>query len=274
MVPEKPLLSPSLLDEIDPMATALLYLGVLVASGEIAGFGHNLFLAVSRLVFMGGASVVLLLNTLDLRQSLATVRRLHREAEVRAKDFARLNGELQAMADLLVDIRSTDRLTGLRTRPYFQEKIAGEEVDVSPLPMGERHRQDLLPGAGFLLFGLDHLDLLKSLHGESAGDLALEHVEQLLLGHTRVGDTVVRWGESELLTFLPRIESDQIQAVAEKIRSALRSRTFKLGTQKTTALSVSVGTSFLAPAEHSRKSAWWEGIAAAEAALAATQQVT
>jgi diguanylate cyclase (GGDEF)-like protein len=164
-------------------------------------------------------------------------------------------------------------LPGLRTRRYFQEKIADDAARVRHFSAFDRRPHGPSTGAGFMLFGLDHLELLKLIHGEGAAELALKHLAQLLLGQTRAEDMVVRWGESEFLAFLPRIENGKVRAVAAKIRAALRSQIFPLGASKVTALSVSVGTSFLSPAQHSRGSAAWrEVIAAAETALAAVQQ--
>src|SRR5262249_31139662 len=78
---------------------------------------------------------------------------------------------------------------------------------------------------GVVLVDLDHFKSVNDTHGHETGDVVLRHAAATLQGLVRPYDAVGRHGGEEFLILLPGC--DQINAVsqAERLRTALASRT-------------------------------------------------
>lgn len=253
--------------------TAVVYIAVIAAQGDLRGFDHGFYLALFRLVFLGGAASALLLNTLKLRESGQVIGRLKNEAETRAGELERLNGELQDMADLLRDLTLTDALTGLRNRRYLQERIADEVASSSRWAGSDRRAANAGLSSGFLMLEVDNFKAITDAHGQPAGDLALKHVADVLRQAVRSGDTVARWGGEEFVVLLQQTDAGQLARVAEKICSQMRSKPLRLSPTITLMLTSSVGYALVDPSARERGvAAWDEALAAADVALYAARR--
>lgn len=253
---------------------AALYAVVLVAQGDVLGVDHGLFLAVSRLVFLAAASAALLLNTIKLRQTGVVIRELRRNAEARADELSRLNGELQDMANLLRDLTLTDAVTGLRNRRYIKERVADAAARSGRRGGAERrawqaHRES----SGFLILGLDNFKAINDMHGHEAGDRVLRHVAQVLRGSVREDDVIARWGDDEFVVMLPHANLGQLGHAADKIGKELRSKPVRLSDRTSQLLMFSIGYAVVdAEAGENGESAWDSALAAAEGALDLAKQ--
>lgn len=124
----------------------------------------------------------------------------------------------QAMQNARLEkLALTDEMTGLSNRraaeARLQEEIAG----------ARRHNQTFVLG----LVDLDHFKLINDRYGHRVGDEALASFAGVFLDHLREEDWVARWGGEEFLVCLHTPDIDQAEAVFERLRSALKHRSFE-----------------------------------------------
>ena len=127
--------------------------------------------------------------------------------------------------------RCTDPLTGLLNRRGFHELL-------TQLPA--RHWRC---AHAILLADLDHFKKINDHYGHHAGDLALQHISQILKYSVQQPDDVVRMGGEEFLILLPNSSPEQALALAEHIRSNIEQTPLHLDAQRIP-LSISIGLSF------------------------------
>ena len=102
---------------------------------------------------------------------------------------------------------STDPLTGLYNRRYFEQALAEymtafQKAD-APL--------------GLLTLDLDHFKSVNDTYGHDAGDVVLKELAKLLSGLTREHDIVARTGGEEFAILAPFSRADQIRPFAERL---------------------------------------------------------
>ncbi len=251
--------------------SALLYFGGLAAMGQV-GLGDRGFLvAASQLLFLFGASFVLLSNTRKLLGSTRLNRQLKDEADGRVEELTRVTRDLQAMSRLLQDFTETDQLTGLHNRRYLLDRMA-EAARRRGAEHSSRRSQDRSGSAGIMMIDVDHFKAVNDTYGHAAGDVALKHVARLLRQCVRGDDRLARWGGDEFLVLLPQVDRERIHEVADRILSAMRSRPCHLGARGAQELAVtltcSIGWSaFDWQSPQDGASPWESALAAADQAL-------
>lgn len=119
--------------------------------------------------------------------------------------------KMRNLADTLEVQASTDPLTGLKNRRYFESKL--EELV-------HRFNEEQAP-LGLLVFDLDHFKKVNDTHGHDAGDLVLREVALRLRAITRDGDVVARIGGEEFAVITPNATLDQSLAIAERYREMI-----------------------------------------------------
>lgn len=106
-----------------------------------------------------------------------------------------------------------DRLTGVMTRAYFEDR-AGHELERA------RVRGDYV---GVILFDLDGLKSINDTHGHAVGDAVLAHLATRCASAVRPGDLIGRLGGDEFAVFLPDADVVVAERVVARMRKALQS---------------------------------------------------
>lgn len=105
-----------------------------------------------------------------------------------------------------------DPLTGLHNRRWLDESLR----DL----LGHYKAQ----GGQFsvMMLDLDRFKPYNDIHGHLAGDRALANFAAVVQRQVRTGDQVARFGGEELVALLPDTDLEEAQAVAERVRTAVR----------------------------------------------------
>jgi diguanylate cyclase (GGDEF)-like protein len=110
--------------------------------------------------------------------------------------------------------RSTvDPLTGLFNRSALEQRLA--ELDGNPV--GEEKVSHAL-----LLCDLDHFKRVNDEFGHATGDAVLQEIAYAMRATLRAGDSIYRVGGEEILVVLPGAERSDAEAIAERLRCAVR----------------------------------------------------
>lgn len=151
-----------------------------------------------------------------------------------SKNVSQKNNILQSMA-------TTDVLTGLINRRYFDRRITEE------IARSKRHNSNLT----LALFDIDHFKKINDNYGHTVGDKILKELGDIILSNTRECDISARYGGEEFALILP--ETTQIEAaeLLERLRQLIEAHTF-LVNNLPIVVTVSVGIAQYEP-EYSSK---------------------
>ncbi len=145
--------------------------------------------------------------------------------------------ELESLNRRLVELSSTDALTGLKNRGYFEESFNNSYVTAF------RYQRPI----GLLIIDIDFFKRINDEHGHLVGDECLKMVaanlEQVI---SRPQDLVARYGGEEFVVLLPDTSEAGAIKVAEKLRSRIEQTPFQLVDQ-TLFLTTSIGVISLIP---------------------------
>ena len=258
------------------IGAALLYLGALAAMGQVGLLDRGFFVAASQLLFLFGASFILLSNTRKLLASTQLNLQLKEDADAKVEELTRVTRDLEAMSQLLRDFTESDPLTGLRNRRYLLDRVA-EAAGRHGAEGSGRRSEDHNGSAGIIMLDLDHFKVINDTYGHAAGDEALKHLAKVLRRCVRDRDVLVRWGGDEFIILLPKVDKERIREVVERILTAVRARPCRLapnGSQDLTCrITCSIGWSaFDWQAAHDGVAPWESAMAAADQALYAAKR--
>ncbi|MGN7359007.1 sensor domain-containing diguanylate cyclase [Paenibacillus sp. SAF-054] len=160
-------------------------------------------------------------------QALAKLEQIHREIEQKQAELMEINA-------ILVELSETDKLTGLKNRRYFQEKL-DEQLNVY-----------VITGQPFslIMLDIDHFKLVNDTWGHQTGDEVLEMLSRILTSHAGSEDVVARLGGEEFVLILPHTDLQQSKRTAERLRLAVSSASWPTGS-----LTVSLGIAMVSPGE-------------------------
>lgn len=147
--------------------------------------------------------------------------------------FAAFGYVLGQRADRLLELSSTDALTGLRNRRVVQERLEEE------FGRAERYGTEL----SLLLIDIDDLKALNDRQGHWAGDLALRSAAAAIRNGSRAADLPARWGGDEFILLAPSTGGPEARQLAERIRGLVT----ESGERAAQPLTVSVGVATLEP---------------------------
>ncbi len=136
--------------------------------------------------------------------------------------------QLQQHQDELVQLSSTDPLTGLNTRAHLLEVI-GKDVAIAQ----RAHKNvggDGVPNAAianasdllFFLIDCDNFTQINEQHAPEVGDQLLCAISKVLRQVFRGSDHVVRWGNSQFLVVARFAARSRCAELAERTRAALK----------------------------------------------------
>lgn len=120
--------------------------------------------------------------------------------------------ELEAANERLQEISTTDALTGVRNRRFFDEIMVQET------------KRSLRSGDpfGLLIIDVDHFKQVNDQYGHQVGDDCLRQIAQVLRNSIRREcDTIARYGGEEFCVLLPNTSSGGVKHVAESLRRAV-----------------------------------------------------
>ncbi len=157
-----------------------------------------------------------------VRESLA----LNQQIGAVATSVERLRSEKQALEEKA----TTDPLTGLRNRGFFDETLAGEL---------ERAAQDGRP-IGLLILDIDHFKSVNDTYGHRAGDELLRAVAGAISAEAAAEETVCRYGGEEIAVIAPGATPERLRERAERLRTVVAQTAIESGGERV-ARTVSVG---------------------------------
>ncbi|MGB8712827.1 MAG: GGDEF domain-containing protein [Onishia taeanensis] len=103
---------------------------------------------------------------------------------------------------------STDGMTRLLNRRHFLAE--GTSLLADP-----RHRSQT---ASLLFIDIDRFKAINDTYGHRIGDIAIDHLAELMRQCARNGDLIARYGGEEFLVLLPATEQELAKQVAQRLR--------------------------------------------------------
>jgi diguanylate cyclase (GGDEF)-like protein len=146
----------------------------------------------------------------------------HSNAEL--GDAFQLQQELQLAAE-------TDALTGLHNRRWMEQMF----------PRVMRRNRHEPSALSLLMIDIDHFKRVNDCYGHVEGDQVLRHTASLIRSLLRPGDLCARYGGEEFCALLPDVDQTQAMHIAERLREALASTRFTLGSGASITVEVSIG---------------------------------
>ncbi|MDH6428954.1 PAS domain S-box protein [Paenibacillus odorifer] len=152
-------------------------------------------------------------------QALAKLKQIHLEIEQKQAELLEMNA-------VLVELSTTDKLTGLKNRRFLQEKLE-EQIAA--------YHRDQAPFS-LCILDIDHFKNVNDTYGHQMGDYVLEKLASILKSQSRKEDIVARYGGEEFILLLPNTDSSDATAIAESLRQFIASSTWEIGS-----ITVSIG---------------------------------
>ncbi|WP_336790217.1 sensor domain-containing diguanylate cyclase [Paenibacillus sp. MMO-177] len=152
---------------------------------------------------------------------------LHAQYEKKQQELLDLNEKLETLA-------STDPLTGLKNRRYFQEQLQ-KFTELS---------EQTGAALSLCIVDIDRFKSINDTYGHPVGDLVLTRLAQLLQEQSPEDAVVARFGGEEFVILLPGLDQEQALAAAERCRAA--TETTPLGDLRIT---ISIGAAAFAASE-------------------------
>jgi diguanylate cyclase (GGDEF)-like protein len=153
--------------------------------------------------------------------------------------------QLKKAHEKLEEFAITDSLTGLFNRRHILERSREEFARI--VRLGRAHEN--APVLGFLMLDVDNFKTVNDTYGHFTGDDVLVGISKMIGAGCRSYDMAGRYGGEEFLVVLPDILMPDIAEIAERIRTEISQHKFKVDSEKTIAVSVSIGISCCLPGE-------------------------
>lgn len=155
--------------------------------------------------------------------------------------------ELEKQVVELEDNLIHDKLTGLKTRAFFEQEVGlyldviGKERKLLENGASERRERFGFRNLSVIFFDIDHFKKVNDTYGHETGDLVLQEVSKTIQASLRTGDTVARWGGEEIVVSLLGANERDAAAKAEEIRVSVEKLSFK--SEPKLSITISAGVS-------------------------------
>lgn len=166
---------------------------------------------------------------------------LKREVSIRTKELEQKNHQLEDAYRTLEQVSLRDPLTGLYNRHYLETQLPGE---IQRCQHTYANHAETIPRNNDLLCFLLDIDYFKHIndeYGHLAGDRFLVQFTQVIHEVFRQTDLLIRWGGEEFLVVCRHANREDIAALAERFRFAVRQRSFELGEGRRVQATCSIG---------------------------------
>jgi diguanylate cyclase (GGDEF)-like protein len=193
-----------------------------------------------------------------LDREAAYGQRLKLEVEERTAELAERNRDMQRANEQLRAASVTDTLTGLGNRRYLHDAMHALLRNGGQQP----------PKFVLMVIDLDYLKPINDQYGHEGGDAVLIEIAEILRRELRPSDIIVRWGGDEFVVMCKDVDLSVAGALAERVRTSVAKRIFRIGEGTAARTSCSIGFS-AAPfvPEHPDALDWEQTLAIADLAL-------
>ena len=140
--------------------------------------------------------------------------------------------DLRRKIDELSELVATDALTGLFNFRHFKTVLQAEM---------DRSKRSGIP-TSLVLVDLDHFKAVNDTHGHEVGNVALQHLAEILRNEVRTTDIVCRYGGEEFAMIFPETHLNLAVKVADRIRVEIQNNPVRLD-DKEISLTASMGAS-------------------------------
>lgn len=172
----------------------------------------------------------ILTETLDIQKVNSAVRDQLAETEIKLNQANEKILRLEQNLEMARQEKSTDQLTQLFNRRFFDESIDKAIANF------ERYGEE----TALIMYDIDHFKKFNDTYGHQAGDQVIRTVADLTKESVRIGDIVARYGGEEFVVILNHATVKDAAKVAETIRKNIKEHEFGIG-GKTVHTSVSLG---------------------------------
>ena len=124
--------------------------------------------------------------------------------------------KIKELRDKLLQVSTTDELTGLHNRKYLHERLEQE------ISRAKRYGTKL----SCLLFDLDFFKVVNDIYGYDWGDVLLRSIADKLKQLIRKEDILTRYGDEEFLLILPNTSEENAYLFAERFRRDIEKMEF------------------------------------------------
>jgi len=155
-----------------------------------------------------------LVELLGVSRDISVHKRYEGELRIAKEAAEVLNLALEDANERLNRLATTDSLTGLWNRRYFEERVTHE------MSVSSRYGQPV----SLLLFDIDHFKKINDAHGHLVGDHVLKVLALLVREQIRTTDMPCRWGGEEFMILMPNSGPEEALLVAEKLRMAFANK--------------------------------------------------
>ncbi|HEY0953115.1 MAG TPA: GGDEF domain-containing protein [Roseateles sp.] len=218
--------------EFDNVVTLEITTGTEAPLGEYRFVLHKVEYDVQRLSterwYLLIMSIWLGLALLYLLQRLVRLQTVVHTQRQQSQELHEINQVLNARSEQLVQMATTDALTGALNRKGLEDVLQQALAD------WRRHQHPL----GLVLIDIDHFKAVNDSHGHQAGDRVLAGLAALVRSHVRAQDLLGRWGGEEFLLVCRDTQLPQALAIAEKLRALVAGHDFGDGLRVTASFGV------------------------------------
>lgn len=141
-----------------------------------------------------------------------------------------------------------DKLTGLKTRAFFEQEVGlyleviSKERKLLENGASERRERFGFRNLSVIFFDIDHFKSVNDTYGHDTGDIVLQEVAKTIQASLRTGDTVARWGGEEMIVSLLGASEQDAATKAEEIRTAVEKVKFASNPELSITVSAGVST--------------------------------